>query len=47
LADVGITLIIGAALADVDFVECLKEGFEVIKNRKGHLNEQGIFVKNE
>jgi NTP pyrophosphatase (non-canonical NTP hydrolase) len=45
LADVGITLIIGAALADVDFVECLKEGYQEIKDRTGTMNSNGIFVK--
>jgi NTP pyrophosphatase (non-canonical NTP hydrolase) len=47
LADVGITLIIGAALADVDFVECLKEGYQEIKDRTGTMNSNGIFVKDE
>jgi NTP pyrophosphatase (non-canonical NTP hydrolase) len=44
-ADVLITLIIGAAIADVDLVDCLNEGYEAIKNRTGHLTADGIFVK--
>lgn len=46
-ADIIITLIIGAALLDVDIVDCLKNAFEVIKDRKGHLTKDGIFVKQE
>jgi NTP pyrophosphatase (non-canonical NTP hydrolase) len=46
-ADIIITLIIGAALLDVDIIECLNNAFEVIKNRKGFLTKDGIFVKQE
>ena len=44
-ADILITLVMGCACADLDLVTCFKNGFEVIKDRKGYLNEQGIFVK--
>ena len=43
--DILVTLIIGAALADVDLVECLEGAYNEIKDRKGHLNAAGIFVK--
>jgi NTP pyrophosphatase (non-canonical NTP hydrolase) len=43
--DILVTLIIGAALADVDLVECLNDAYNVIKDRKGHLTADGIFVK--
>jgi NTP pyrophosphatase (non-canonical NTP hydrolase) len=46
-ADIMITLIIGSALLDVDLVDCLNKGYQVIKNRKGHLTKDGIFVKQE
>ena len=46
-ADIIITLIIGSALLDVDIVECLENAFEVIKDRKGYLTKDGIFVKQE
>jgi NTP pyrophosphatase (non-canonical NTP hydrolase) len=46
-ADILITLIIGSALLDVDLVECLENGYKVIKNRKGYLTKDGIFVKTE
>ena len=45
--DVLVTLIIGAALADVDLVDCLEEAYETIKDRKGYLTNDGIFVKEE
>ena len=45
--DILVTIIIGAALADVDLVDCLNDAFNVIKDRKGHLTSDGIFVKAE
>lgn len=44
-ADIMVTLIIGAALLDVDLVNCLEQGYNTIKDRKGYLTEDGIFVK--
>ena len=44
-ADIVITLIIGSALLDVDLVSCIKQAFLVIKDRKGYLTKDGIFVK--
>jgi NTP pyrophosphatase (non-canonical NTP hydrolase) len=44
-ADIIITLIIGAAIANVDLVDCLKDGYETIKDRTGRLSSDGIFVK--
>lgn len=46
-ADIMVTLIIGAALLDVDLTDCLEEGYQVIKDRKGYLTKDGIFVKQE
>ena len=43
--DVLVTLIIGAALADVDLVKCLEGAYDQIKDRRGHLTKDGIFVK--
>lgn len=43
--DVLVTLIIGAEIAGLDLVDCLEAAYEEIKDRKGHLNEDGIFVK--
>ena len=45
--DIMVTLIIGADLAGVDLVEALNIAYAQIKNRKGHLREDGVFVKEE
>lgn len=46
-ADIIITLIIGASLLDVNLVSCLEQAYLVIKDRKGYLTSDGIFVKQE
>jgi NTP pyrophosphatase (non-canonical NTP hydrolase) len=43
--DILVTLIMGCACADLDLVTCLAHAFEQIKDRKGHLGPDGIFVK--
>ena len=43
--DILVTLVMGCACADLDLVECFKGAYEEIKDRKGYLNEQGVFVK--
>ena len=45
LGDVLVTLIVGAACADVDVVDCLRVAYESIKDRKGTLRADGVFVK--
>lgn len=45
VGDVLVTIINGCALVDVDAVQCLAEAYDEIKDRKGKLNEQGVFVK--
>lgn len=44
-ADVLVTLIIGADLAGLDLVTCLQKGYDTIKDRKGYLREDGVFIK--
>ena len=43
--DILVTLIMGCACADIDLVSCLESAYEEIKDRKGYLNSEGIFVK--
>ena len=43
--DILVTLILGCACADLDLVTCLKHAYEQIKDRKGYLTPEGIFVK--
>jgi NTP pyrophosphatase (non-canonical NTP hydrolase) len=44
--DILTTLVMGCACADLDLVECFKGAYEEIKDRKGFLTKEGIFVKN-
>ena len=43
--DILVTLILGCATTDLDLVSCLKHAYEQIKDRKGTLLPNGIFVK--
>lgn len=43
--DILVTLVMGAACADLDLVECFKGAYSEIKDRRGYLNKEGIFVK--
>lgn len=45
VGDVGVTQLIGCATADITYVECLEKAFNEIKDRKGHLRPDGVFVK--
>ena len=47
VGDVVVTLINGAALADVDVVRCTIDAYDEIKDRKGTLMPNGIFVKEQ
>lgn len=43
--DILVTLIMGCACADIDLTECLALAYDEIKDRKGYLTPDGIFVK--
>ena len=43
--DILVTLIMGCACEDLNLTSCLEHAYEQIKDRKGHLNKYGIFVK--
>jgi len=45
LGDVLVCLINVAALENVDLTHCLQTAYNEIKDRKGHMNAGGIFVK--
>lgn len=45
VGDIVVTLIMVCAVLDVDLVSCLKGAYEEIKDRKGYLTKEGIFVK--
>jgi hypothetical protein len=46
IGDIGVTLLMQCAIQQVTFTECLEAAFEQIKNRKGFLRADGVFVKN-
>lgn len=45
--DILVTIIIGAELAGLNLVACLEASYDVIKDRRGTLREDGIFVKEQ
>ena len=44
--DILVTLVMGCATADLDLLTCFQGAYNEIKDRKGHLNKDGVFVKN-
>lgn len=48
IGDVWVTLVMVAAILDVDMVQdCFKPAYEQIKDRTGYLTPEGVFVKTE
>lgn len=47
VGDTVVCLINVCALLDVNLTDCLAAAYEQIKDRKGHMNEEGIFVKED
>lgn len=45
--DILVTLVMGCATADLDLVSCFSHAYEQIKDRKGYLTPEGIFVKSD
>lgn len=45
LGDIMVTLILCADLAGFDLVDCLRSAYEQIKDRRGYLRADGVFVK--
>jgi len=45
LGDVLVCLIVVGALEDIDLTHCLESAYNEIKDRKGYLNKNGVFVK--
>jgi hypothetical protein len=43
--DILVTLVMGCACADLDLVTCFQGAYQEIKDRKGYLNADGVFVK--
>lgn len=47
VGDVLVCLIVYCALHDINVVDCLNAAYDEIKNRKGTLLPNGVFVKEE
>ena len=47
VGDVMVCLVNYCALADIDLVECMKSAYAEIKDRKGTLMPNGVFVKDQ
>lgn len=47
VGDTVVCLINLCAILDINLVNCLAGAYEEIKDRKGYLNEEGIFVKEQ
>ena len=47
LGDVLVCLINVAAILDLDLTHCLGAAYDEIKHRKGYLNKDGVFVKEQ
>lgn len=47
IGDVLVCLIVVGAIEDLDLTRCLESAYEQIKDRKGYLNKDGVFVKDE
>ena len=45
VGDTVVCLINVCALMDVNLADCLAAAYDQIKDRRGYMNEQGIFVK--
>lgn len=45
IGDVMVTLTMIAAIEDIPLIECYEAAYNQIKNRKGFLTKEGIFVK--
>jgi len=45
IGDCTVVLLNICALLDVNFTDCLAHAYNEIKDRKGYLNKDGIFVK--
>lgn len=45
LGDVLVCLTMVAAIEDLDLRHCFESAYEEIKNRKGHLNSNGVWIK--
>ena len=47
IGDILVCLINFGAIEDIDLTHCLESAYNEIKDRKGYLNKEGVFIKDE
>ena len=47
LGDVWVCMVNIAALLDLDLVDCFNSAYNEIKDRKGYMNKEGLFIKEQ
>lgn len=47
IGDVLVCLTMVAAIEDVDVKQCFASAYDQIKDRKGYLNKEGVFIKDD
>lgn len=47
VGDIVVTLVMVCAVLDIDLVTCLNGAYNEIKDRKGYLRADGVFVKEQ
>jgi len=47
IGDVLVCLTMVAAIEEVDLKECFRSAYNEIKDRKGYLNKEGVFIKEQ
>jgi len=47
IGDVLVCLTMVAAIEDLDLKKCFEAAYDEIKNRKGHLNNNGVWIKEQ
>lgn len=45
VGDIVVTLIMVCAILDINLLTCLEQAYNEIKDRKGYLTTEGVFVK--
>jgi NTP pyrophosphatase (non-canonical NTP hydrolase) len=45
IGDIIVTLVMVAGTAEIDIKDCIEQAYNEIKDRKGYLRSDGIFVK--
>lgn len=45
IGDIVVCLVNYCALQEIELLDCLKGAYNVIKDRKGYLTKEGVFIK--